>query len=209
MAEISTGLRRPWKSWNPDAVWKLVRPKEHGSWSLALEPVTLGLLAAPSRAGIFLAVAAVAGFFLRRPLKLLRQTPSDPRGPRAAFCAVSLILAAASALLLAVQFASAIQLWPLIPVLCAGTAFVWFDFRNENREGAAEIAGATSFALLPATFAALAGWRGGKFAGARRRDAGAIRADSDAGANPAASAPKAGQPQKRRCFWRRLPPAES
>src|SRR5690242_15227457 len=44
-------------------------PKEHGSWSLALEPVALGLLVAPSWAGGALAGAVLAGFFARRPLK--------------------------------------------------------------------------------------------------------------------------------------------
>src|SRR5688572_31965504 len=44
-------------------------PKEHGSWSLALEPLALGLLIAPSWAGGALAGAVLAGFFVRRPLK--------------------------------------------------------------------------------------------------------------------------------------------
>ena len=49
-----------------DLVW----PKEHGSWSLALEPVALGLIAAPSLGGIALGMAVMAGFFARRPLKI-------------------------------------------------------------------------------------------------------------------------------------------
>lgn len=44
-------------------------PKEHGSWSLALEPLALGLLVAPTIAGAALTTAALAGFFARRPLK--------------------------------------------------------------------------------------------------------------------------------------------
>ena len=44
-------------------------PREHGSWSLALEPLALGLLVVPSAAGAALAAAALAGFFARRPLK--------------------------------------------------------------------------------------------------------------------------------------------
>jgi len=46
-------------------------PKEHGSWSLALEPVAFGLLIVPSLAGGSLAVSATAAFFIRRPLKSL------------------------------------------------------------------------------------------------------------------------------------------
>ena len=44
-------------------VVKLTLPKEHGSWSLALEPVAFGLLVAPSAAGAALALAAGLGFF--------------------------------------------------------------------------------------------------------------------------------------------------
>ena len=137
----------------------MVLPKEHGSWSLAFEPVALGLLAAPSKAGIPLAMSACAVFFLRRPLKLLLQTKPDPRRPLAAFCVGILMLLATAGLAFAARFGGAAQLWPLIPAACAGAFFVWFDAQNEGREGAAEITGATSFALLPAVFASLAGWR--------------------------------------------------
>lgn len=46
-------------------------PVEHGGWSLTLEPVALGLLVAPSRAGFLLAVATVGAFLLRHPLKIV------------------------------------------------------------------------------------------------------------------------------------------
>jgi hypothetical protein len=59
------------ESFSVREIIKLILPKEHGSWSLALEPLALGLLAAPSLAGGPLAIAAIAGFFLRRPLKIL------------------------------------------------------------------------------------------------------------------------------------------
>lgn len=65
---------------------------------------------------------------------------------------------AIAGLLLAAKFGDATQLWPLIPAALAGVAFTWFDSRNEAREGAAELAGATAFGTLPAAFAALAGW---------------------------------------------------
>jgi predicted neutral ceramidase superfamily lipid hydrolase len=41
----------------------------------------------------------------------------------------------------------------------AGLVFMWFDSRNEAREGMVEVAGAMAFALLPAAFGTLAGWR--------------------------------------------------
>jgi hypothetical protein len=46
-------------------------PAEHGGWGLLLEPVVLGLALAPSGAGAAIAVAAVAGFLLHHPAKLL------------------------------------------------------------------------------------------------------------------------------------------
>ena len=58
----------------------IVVPKERGGWSLALEPVVLGLAAAPSAAGLPLAGAVLAGFLARRPLKLAVTLPAaDPR----------------------------------------------------------------------------------------------------------------------------------
>ncbi len=143
-------------SWR--AAIQLSLPKEHGSWSLALEPVAFGLLVAPSAAGGALAVAAVSGFFLRRPMKLLFSGKSDPRQPLAAACLGIFLFAALAGLLLAARFGGVEKLWPLLPAVLAGLVFVWADSRNEAREGVAEVAGAVAFGLLPAAFAALAGW---------------------------------------------------
>jgi hypothetical protein len=80
----------------------LVLPREHGSWSLALEPVALGLLVAPSRAGMWLALAVLAGFFTRRPLKLALTLPgTDARRPAAWRWVLALSTLAIAALLLA------------------------------------------------------------------------------------------------------------
>jgi hypothetical protein len=158
-AEIVSPARNLSAGFDPLAAWRLALPREHGSWSLALEPLVLGLLVAPSWAGAPLAVAATAGFFLRRPIKLLLQAKPDPRRPLAAFCAGTLTLIATAALWLAAQSGGWLHLWPLIPAAVAGLVFVWFDTRGENREETAELVGVTAFALLPAAFAALADWR--------------------------------------------------
>lgn len=126
---------------------------------MALEPLALGLLVAPSRAGVPLALAAITGFFLRRPVKLLLQSKPDPRRALAVSCVAALSLIAMAALLLTAQWGGWDNLWPLIPAAIAGFIFVGFDSRGENREGLAELAGVTAFALLPAAFASLAGWR--------------------------------------------------
>jgi len=137
---------------------QLILPREHGSWSLALEPLALGMLAAPSKPGVALAAAALSGFFLRRPLRLLLSGKPDPRRSLALICVAGLGMLALSNLLLAAGLGGISRLWPLVPAILAGMTFVWFDSRNEAREGVAEVAGATAFGLLPAVFGALAGW---------------------------------------------------
>ncbi|HEU6447365.1 MAG TPA: YwiC-like family protein [Verrucomicrobiae bacterium] len=137
---------------------KQVLPKEHGSWSLALEPIAFGMLAAPSMPGSALAVAAAAGFFLRRPLKILSRE-NDPERRSLALAAIFVLFTIAfGGLLMAIKWGGLEKLWPLIPAAAAGLAFAWFDSRNEGREGAAEIAGSFAFGILPAAFAVLAGW---------------------------------------------------
>jgi hypothetical protein len=137
---------------------RLTLPKEHGSWSLALEPVALGLLVAPSSGGAALAIVAIAVFFLRLPVKILfRGTDCNRR--KIALASVSVLAAIAFAgLLIAAKIGGVEKLWPLVPAALAGLSFVWFDSRNESREGAAEISGAFVFGILPAAFATLAGW---------------------------------------------------
>lgn len=143
-------------SWH--AAIQLTLPKEHGSWSLALEPVVFGLLVVPSAAGAGLAMTAVSGFFLRRPIKMLLSKKNDPR-LSLAFLSVSLLaFIGLLGLLLTARFGVAGGLWPLIPAALAGAVFAWCDSHNEAREGGAEIAGAVAFGILPAAFGALAGW---------------------------------------------------
>ncbi|MFI5337407.1 MAG: YwiC-like family protein [Opitutales bacterium] len=138
----------------------LLLPKEHGSWSLALEPLALGLLVAPSLPGAVLALAVMAGFFTRRPLKLGVTLPAvDPRWMEARRWAWRLGSVAVAAIVAVVLMAnSASALWPLLLAVPFGAFFLWFDLRNEMREAEAELAGCTAFAVLPAAFATLAGW---------------------------------------------------
>jgi hypothetical protein len=138
--------------------FKLVLPKEHGSWSLALEPLALGILVAPSAAGGSLAVAATAGFLMRRPLKLLLSGKSDSRFGRALGVTTALALLAVTGLAVALGIGGIKNLWLLAPAAFAGMGFVWFDSRNESRQEAAELCGVVAFGILPAAFAKLAGW---------------------------------------------------
>lgn len=139
---------------------RLVVPKEHGSWSLAFEPVALGLAVAPSAPGAALALAIAAGFFVRRPLKLTcASAPTDPRRIASAMWTMAFSVAALLALCFTAARAGEIAaLWPLLLAAPCGAAFLWFDLRNDMREAEAELAGSAAFAVLPAAFAILAGW---------------------------------------------------
>lgn len=134
------------------------QPKEHGSWSLALEPLALGLLVAPSRAGTALALAALAGFFARRPLKAVLRRNSMDRREKALPTLGLLIILASVALLEAVCLNRAAALWPLLLAAPLGGLFLYFDLQNNSRATAAEIVGSSTFAIIPAALATLAGW---------------------------------------------------
>jgi hypothetical protein len=149
----ATAVRPALDRWR-EIVW----PREHGSWSLALEPLALGLLVAPSRGGAWLALAVGAGFFARRPLKIALgdsnpERRAAARGPLAACASVAL-----GACGTALAAGGISWLGWLAPVALAGAVFLFFDLRGDGREEIAEVAGATAFAGVPAMLAALAGW---------------------------------------------------
>jgi len=132
-------------------------PKEHGSWSLALEPLALGLMVAPSWAGGALAGAVLAGFFARRPLKA-SFAAGDPLRRRDAREALVMW----SALVMAGIFEAGVlggwgALWPLGPAAGLGLWFAYGEGRGDARSVGAELAGSTAFALVPAALATLAG----------------------------------------------------
>jgi hypothetical protein len=142
------------------AQWReLVLPKEHGSWSLALEPLIFGLIAAPSVAGGWLALAVTSGFFARRPLRIAWRDARAERRGEARIALATCVTAALVALSFAIAAAGVNWLTWLAPSAIAGALFVSFDLRNGGREELAELAGSAAFAFLPAAIAVLAGTR--------------------------------------------------
>ena len=71
---------------------RVLVPAEHGSWGFLAEPLVLGLAVAFSGAGLLLALAVVAAFLARQPLKLVwtdrrkgRRYPRTAAAERALF----------------------------------------------------------------------------------------------------------------------------
>lgn len=118
----------------------------------------LGLLVVPSRGGAALAFGACAAYLARRPARLALTAPDLPSRRAAATVLISACGLAAAGLLAAARVGGGRDLWPLLLCLPFGVYFTACDMRGKAREITAELAGAATFSLLPATFATLADW---------------------------------------------------
>jgi hypothetical protein len=122
--------------------------------------VVLGLVLAPSAAGLCLASSALAAFLARHPLRLLlldrRKGARYPRTAMAERAAIGYALA--SGLLLAGALALAVApFWPpLVAAAPLGLLALAFDARGRSREALPEAAGAVGLGAS-ATAIALAG----------------------------------------------------
>lgn len=135
-------------------------PSEHGGWGLTGEPVLLGLIVAPSWAGLALGLAAVLAFLARTPTKValgdLRRGRWMPRTRVAGVLAlveITVILAMG----LIVASSSPVETWlPLVVVVPLMALQLAYDVRSRGRRLIPELAGAVGIAGL-ATMIVLAG----------------------------------------------------
>jgi len=136
----------PWKA--------VVVPAEHGGWGLLAEPIVLGLVLAPTAAGLCLSLAALFAFLARHPLRLvLMDRRKGSRYPRTAlaerFCAGFAFAAA-------VFLAGALALAPpsFWPALAAAAPFALvalaYDALGRGRDAVPEIAGALALSASTA-----------------------------------------------------------
>ena len=134
----------------PVAVKSVALPAEHGGWGLLVEPLALGLLLSPSRGGAAIAVAAVAGFLLHHPLKLLlmdaRRRAVYPR-TRLALRVGGLYLAvAAAALAFAWSVAPVAFAIPLAAALPLAALQLAWEVEGRGRHVLPELLGAIALA---------------------------------------------------------------
>lgn len=128
-------------------------PLEHGGWGLVAEPVFLGLLTAPSVAGLFLGVAAVFVFLARHPLKLAFTDFYRKRVSRRTNFAVrfAVLYLLAAVFLFAAAVKTSVDYRFLIPLLIAAPlalAQAAFDFIGRSRAVVAELAGPVAIAAI-------------------------------------------------------------
>jgi len=140
---------------------RVVLPAEHGGWAFLGEPVLLGLLVAPSWAGALLALAALAGFLARQPLRLFlgdrRRGRRYPRTVLAERAFAALALAGAAALAGALVLAKGPALLALgLAAPLAATALA-LDLGQRSREAAAETLAALALGGTAAAVALAAG----------------------------------------------------
>lgn len=172
-----TTIDRPAPSASPSrpeprarAAWRAVAlPDEHGGWGLTAEPALLGLLVAPSWAGVALSLAALVAFCVRTPLKLV--LVDRWRGRWLARTTLAARIAAAElAVLAALGAAAGVRAgWTwLVPVALAVPLValeLWFDMRSRGRRLVPELCGAVGMAALVAAVA-LAGGASARLAAA-------------------------------------------
>lgn len=148
------GVPIPWK--------RILLPAEHGGWALVVEPAALGLLVAPSWPGLGVAIGALAGFLMHRPLEMRRtwrrRGVEDRRSAAATGAALLFAVLALAALTAAVATAGPRLLLPLA-LAAPFAAFFWLsEVRGEKRHLTAELAGPVAFAATAAAVALAAGW---------------------------------------------------
>ena len=136
-------------------------PAEKGSWSLVSEPILLGLLAAPSSAGVALAVGAFAMFLCNRPLKVI--LADRRRGRTYERTALARRFLAIYGVVAVAGFAAGLALggWrPFAPLAAAVPLLALFAFYDQRpgRHWQAELAAPVAFAAIVAAMALADGW---------------------------------------------------
>jgi len=137
-------------------------PPEHGSWGFLFEPILIGLIVAPSAAGASLALAVIAAFLLRNPVRIVlrarRRTPDSPRLSVARRVAAAYAVVAALCGAGAIAVAGVSAVWPLLVVSPLGAAYMLYDSQNRGRTLWAEFLGPVVLGASAPSIALAAGW---------------------------------------------------
>ncbi|HEY6533444.1 MAG TPA: YwiC-like family protein [Acidimicrobiales bacterium] len=136
-------------------------PTEHGGWGLTSEPVLLGLLVAPSVAGVCLGLAAIVAFLAHTPLRVILVDRHRHRDLDRTVMA-RLVLGAELAVLAALVTAAALTAtaafwWPAGIAAPLVAVELWFDTRSRSRRLLPELAGTFGIGSVAAMILLAAG----------------------------------------------------
>lgn len=141
---------------------RIVVPAEHGTWGFLSEPILLGLLAAFSPAGLLLALATIAAFLARQPLKLFagdrRRGKRYPRTVAAERAFAVLAIVSAASLAGALLLARGPVLLAVGLALPLGALAVALDLSQRARVLVAELAAPLALGAAATAIALAAGW---------------------------------------------------
>lgn len=144
--------------------WRSIAlPTEHGGWSFVCEPILLGLLLAPSLAGLALGAAALGAFLLRQPLRIyIKDMRSERRATRTPVARQFALLYAALTLTAGlITLLNTPSFDALLPLLFALPIFVVqlaYDFSNKSRSLIAEMSGSLATGALASSIVMVGGW---------------------------------------------------
>ena len=137
-------------------------PTEHGGWGFTLEPILLGLLVAPTWAGLGLAIATTAVFLARRPVKLvstdLVRKRWVPRSRIALWFALGYGALSLAGLGVTISTAAGPFWWPLVAAAPLAAVSVQADAQSRNRGLIPELAGGIAMGSAAAAIAMAADW---------------------------------------------------
>jgi hypothetical protein len=139
-------------------------PAQHGAWGFLVESILLGLLVAPSWAGLWLGVACIGAFLVQHPLIIVIKDFRRKRSFERTHLARQFLLLFSSVtllfLMLAVQAAGLGFVPLLLLTLPLALTQLGFEVRNQNRHFVAEVAGALALGAATAmiALAANASW---------------------------------------------------
>lgn len=137
-------------------------PAEHGGWGFILEPILLGLMAAPSAAGGWIGLAALGVFLLHQPLRMvLKDRLKGKRYARTMWAERFTALYGLAAL---IGFGLALlntqhPFWiPLVLAVPFALVQLRYEALNRGRELLPEIAGALALLWTVSVMTLAAGW---------------------------------------------------
>jgi hypothetical protein len=144
------------------APWRAVAvPDEHGGWGLTAEPALLGVLVAPSWAGLALAFAALVAFLVRTPLKVVLVDRWRHRWLARTRLAARIATLELAVLVGLTFTAVALAGWEWLAPIAVAAPLVavelWFDMRSRSRRLVPELSGAVGIASVAAAIALAGG----------------------------------------------------